>query len=76
MSLHPAETPVIRDLASAHALIAATRAEAATQGRPVAEPPPEPVGCCGRGCEGCVWLGWFSALLRWRQRVLNTQNLE
>ena len=27
--------------------------------------PPEPTTCCGRGCEGCVWISYFEALNRW-----------
>ena len=29
------------------------------------EPPPEPTSCCGRGCNGCVWEGYESALAWW-----------
>ena len=28
-------------------------------------PPPLPTSCCGRGCNGCVWEGYFSALDYW-----------
>ena len=28
-------------------------------------PPPEPVGCCGRGCHGCVWEGFYTAAQVW-----------
>lgn len=28
-------------------------------------PPPEPTTCCGRGCNGCVWEGFYEALERW-----------
>jgi len=27
--------------------------------------PQEPTTCCGRGCEGCVWISYFEALARW-----------
>ena len=27
--------------------------------------PKEPTTCCGRGCEGCVWISYFEALNRW-----------
>lgn len=30
-------------------------------------PPPEPTTCCGRGCNGCVWEGWYSAVDYWRE---------
>ena len=28
-------------------------------------PPPAPTSCCGRGCNGCVWEGYFDAVLFW-----------
>nr|WP_222622817.1 oxidoreductase-like domain-containing protein [Ramlibacter cellulosilyticus] len=28
-------------------------------------PPPEPTTCCGRGCSGCVWEGWYAAAGWW-----------
>lgn len=28
-------------------------------------PPPVPTTCCARGCEGCVWEGWFGAVQFW-----------
>ncbi|MGM9426314.1 oxidoreductase-like domain-containing protein [Hydrogenophaga sp. MI9] len=33
-------------------------------------PPPEPTGCCGRGCNGCVWEGFYTALAGWREDAL------
>ncbi|WP_372658245.1 oxidoreductase-like domain-containing protein [Hydrogenophaga sp.] len=33
-------------------------------------PPPEPTSCCERGCNGCVWEGYFEALQHWRADVL------
>lgn len=32
-------------------------------------PPPVPSTCCGRGCNGCVWEGYFSALQYWREQA-------
>jgi len=33
-------------------------------------PPPEPTTCCGRGCNGCVWDGYYTALGYWRDDVI------
>ena len=32
-------------------------------------PPPVPDSCCGRGCNGCVWEGYFEALAYWREQA-------
>ena len=34
------------------------------------QPPPEPTTCCGRGCNGCVWEGFYSAVAYWREEAL------
>ena len=53
------------DLDSAMARIAALRARAADVGVPLRAPPPHPTTCCGRGCNGCVWEGYFAAVQWW-----------
>ena len=35
------------------------------------DPPPEPTTCCGRGCNGCVWEGYFAAVAWWREDALD-----
>lgn len=38
--------------------------------------PKEPQTCCARGCQGCVWLGFFEAAHHWRERTLLALGLD
>jgi hypothetical protein len=58
------------DAASAQALIQIARTLATGAGIELREPPPEPTTCCGRGCNGCVWEGYFSAMSYWRDEAV------
>jgi hypothetical protein len=53
-------------LATFNALL--QRAQA--QGVALRAPPPEPTACCGRGCNGCVWEGFYEAANWWRDEAL------
>lgn len=65
----PAQVP-LADLPTVHALIAHLRSAAQQQGidldTALRPPPPEPTTCCERGCNGCVWEGFYGALAGWR----------
>jgi hypothetical protein len=53
------------NLAEAQAVIAALQQRLAAAGLQHRAPPPVPEACCGRGCQGCVWEGYYHALLYW-----------
>lgn len=58
------------DLPATRQVFARLQARAAEQGIVLREPPPEPTSCCGRGCNGCVWEGFYEAALYWRDEAL------
>lgn len=55
------QQPLLR----ARAQIAQWQGRASTAGVVLRKPPPEPDSCCGRGCNGCVWEGYYGALTFW-----------
>ena len=57
------------DVASAHVVFRGLQALAGHQGVTLRPPPPEPTTCCGRGCNGCVWEGYFAAAQYWRDEA-------
>lgn len=70
-SLDPLATlPPLVDRAAAHALRRAIEAAALQRGVVLRAFPPEPTGCCGRGCNGCVWSGYYEAVAYWRDEAL------
>ena len=72
---HEVAEVALADLAVAQAVVAYLQALAQQQGialdRVLRPPPPEPTACCGRGCNGCVWEGFYTALRLWRDEVCN-----
>ena len=72
---HDAARIALGDLPTAHALIAHLRGRALRErgedlDTVLRPPPPEPTSCCGRGCNGCVWEGYYNALAGWREDAL------
>ena len=49
----------------AQSVFAALNAQAAAVGIALRAPPPLPTSCCGRGCHGCVWEGFYAAATSW-----------
>lgn len=62
--------PVTRD--EALALIQAIQARGRASSPPVelSAPPEVPTSCCGKGCSGCVWEGYYNAVVYWRDESL------
>jgi len=54
-------------LESALALQSTLQRRADAAGVALRPPPPPPTTCCGRGCNGCVWEGYYAALDYWCQ---------
>lgn len=44
-------------------------AKLAERGIVLRDPPEEPTSCCGRGCNGCVWEGYFTAVGYWCEQA-------
>ena len=61
----------LQSAAQADQLFARLQSLAAHHGVALRPPPPHPTTCCGRGCNGCVWEGFFAAAAFWRDDALD-----
>lgn len=55
-----------RTLQEAQSMVTSIRDALAAADLVLRAPPEIPDTCCGRGCNGCVWEGYYAALLFWR----------
>jgi hypothetical protein len=56
-------------LATTQAMFAQWQERAQEAGVTLRAPPPLPTTCCGRGCNGCVWEGFYAAASYWQQEA-------
>ncbi len=66
---HPDTLITPGPLADTQAMVASLQQRAQAAGVTLRSPPPLPTGCCGRGCNGCVWESFYAAAGHWREEA-------
>ncbi len=64
------DLPALTDKESAQTMFRLLQDAAMAKGLNLRLPPQEPTSCCGKGCNGCVWEGYYEAVLYWRDEAL------
>ena len=67
----PDVTQLLTDQATTLAVFDELQGRLAKVGAVLRAPPPAPTTCCGRGCNGCVWEGFYDAANYWRDDALD-----
>ena len=64
------DLPALTDKESAQTMFRMLQGAAQAKGLSLRMPPQEPTSCCGKGCNGCVWEGYYEAVVYWRDEAL------
>ena len=64
------DLPALTDKESAQTVFRLLQDAVMAKGLVLRSPPQEPTSCCGKGCNGCVWEGYYDAVVYWRDEAL------